>query len=672
MAKIHIISNTAEKRTIELTREDYTIGRGENNSIRLADARSSRNHARIFSRANGLYLEDSGSVNGTFLNNHKIEPEIPVLLQNNAVITIGQTTLRLSGISSQPEPANPQKDKFQAYSTNEILFDSSDYNSEYELSSTLDASISLAQLSAVDSQNTENLLKALKRMEAMCTISAATGNIIELPKLMDKVIETVFDIFSKADRAFILLQNQTSFTPAAVRSRSCRNIPLKELKISTTILQRCTTELIAILSNSTAEDERFNNSQSITELAIDSFICAPLIAGGEVLGVIQIEGREGTAEFDETDLQVLTGISSQIAIGVKNITLAEEIKKESARRADLQRYFSPNMVNMLLNGDLNTELGGKKFTGTVFFSDIIGFTAMSEKMPAEDVVANLNRYFNIMQDLIYRNRGNVDKFGGDAIMAFWSVPRHTTGDEAAAVRTGIQMQGALYPFNAELQTYGSPPIYMGIGINTGEFVAGNIGSADKIEFTLIGDNVNLAARIEALASRTQVMCSLETYRHISEQTWAVELPPVNLKGKSRPQQIYSVRAIETAEGTLTACIPVRTVTESGVLSSATYMLTAINSRNNTKELTIIAETTLPLSERLKLRCCLNEYHRRIEFTGYNRKQETAKTPTGKKYFKYTLDCIQGELFLRLFEPGFTCRTELTWDMMPREKEIEGN
>ena len=673
MAKMHITSSTGENRVIELTREDYNIGRGENNSIRLSDARSSRYHAHIFSQNEGLYLEDSGSANGTFINGSRIAERTPVLLQNNDQITIGQTTMRLSGLNPPTEPESMADAEFQEYSPDGQLFNSSDYDSEkYELSSTLDASISFGQLSAEESQDTANMLKALKRMEAMCTISAAIGNIMELPELMDKVIATVFEIFPKADRAFILLQENSGFTPVAVRTRNRQDISLKELKISTTILQKCTTELLAILSNNTSEDDRFNNAQSIAELAIDSFICSPLIIGTEALGIIQVEGIAGTEEFDNTDLQILTGISSQIAIGVKNIQLANDIKKESARRADLQRYFSPNMVDMLLNGDINTELGGKMYTGTVFFSDIIGFTAMSEKMPAEEVVTNLNHYFTIMQNLIYRNKGNVDKFGGDAIMAFWSVPRHNTTDEAAAVLTGIQMQGELHPFNAELRAAGIPTINMGIGINTGDFVAGNIGSADKIEFTLIGDNVNLAARIEARAGKTQVMCSQETYTLIASKVCAIELPPVSLKGKSKPQQIYSIRAIETTRGSLTSCIPLRTVTDSNELSQEISMLTAITSRDTDKELIITTDTTLALSERIKFRCCLNEYHQRIEFTGFLRNKKDQETPSGKTYFQYTLDCIQGELFLKLIKAGFTCKTELSWDMMPREKELKGN
>ncbi len=667
MAKIEIKNIDSSQEIIELLAAEYTIGRSESNSIRLNDARSSRHHARIFNKGSEYYIEDIGSANGTLVNNSKLLSNVPQRLEAGDTIMIGQSSIVISGIENAKDEIADSE--FMPYSDTGLLFDTS----AHELSATLDASISLAQLTPADAHDSETMAKALKRMEAMCIIAEAIGNIMKLEELMTKVIDTVFSIFPKAERSFILLKEAEVFRPVAARSRSKQQIDLKNLKISTTVLNTCTQELRSILSNNTAEDERFSEAMSIAELSIESLICSPLVINGaEVLGIIQVESASNVEEFDETDLQILTGISGQIAIAVKNISLAREIETESAQRANLQRYFSPNMVEMMLSGDINTELGGKEYEGTVFFSDIIGFTAMSEKMEAREVVANLNRYFTVMQGLIYKNKGNVDKFGGDAIMAFWSVPKHDPHDEFHAILTGIQMQCELYPFNIDLKAENIVTIYMGIGINTGDFVAGNIGSDDKIEFTLIGDNVNLAARIEARAGKTQVMCSKETYSRVAERVSAVELPAVHFKGKSEPQHTYSIRAIKTSENRLKSNIPVRIITKTDEISTDFYMLSEIAMESGNRFVSITADAEFSAGEELRFKCCLNEYHENIELTARVQSVTHKLTPAGKKLNEYLMQVLEGDNFIRIAKPGFTYITELSWDDMPRERGVEGN
>ncbi len=666
MAKLQIITDTNNKEVIELTRQNYTIGRGDSNSIQLSDTRASRLHAKIYRESGHYYIEDINSSNGIIINKRKLKRNTRYKLCNNDEIQIGNTKIIIKDLSENTSA--PSIPEFNEYNQGGMLFDTS----EYDLSATLDASRSLAQLSKEDYHDSETIVKAIKRLEAMCIISEAIGNIINIDKLMNKVIDTVFGIFPKADRLFILLKEGDNYNPIAARSRNNPKHNLNKLIISTTVLRTCTTTLTSVLSNNTSKDKRFNSAISIAKLAIKSLICSPLVINNELLGVIQIERTNSSYEFDKTDLQILTGISGQIAIAVKNISLANEIDKESTQRASLQRYFSPNMVEMLINGDINTELGGKSYNGTVFFSDIIGFTAMSEKMKVEDVVTCLNHYLTIMQNIIYKNMGNVDKFGGDAIMAFWSIPKHQKDDEFNAVLTGIQMQIELYSFNLELKHKDLDAIHMGIGINTGSFIAGNIGSEDKIEFTLIGDNVNLAARIEAQTCKTQVICSEETFKLVSSKVTSVKLPKAILKGKSDPLQTYSIRGIEISNGKMLTNIPVRIITNDNPLPDELFILTEVNNNTSGKEVTITADIELSIFDKIKLKCCLNEYHDCIEFTGEIIDATAKEALYGEKYTEYRLNNIQGDKFLEIMTPGFNYKTKLTWEQMPRERKIEGN
>ncbi len=666
MPTLQIICNASEKKLIELIREEYTIGRGKDNSIQLADARTSRHHGRIFLSRQLFFFEDAGSANGTTINGRAIPSHLPTQLNNNDQIVIGDTTLIITGVENSTAAPQPLTPEFKPYNEHGALFDPA----EYDISTTIDASISISQIALAENTNSPDINLSLQRLQAMCLISEAAGNTLQLNRLLEKILTTVAGIFPATGRAFILLEKNGQFMPAALYADGHCQPVTAELRISSTVLHICTAEKRAILSNNTAQDDRFDSSRSIAELAIQSFICSPLISNDTVLGVIQIEAAEAT-EFTASDLQILTGISAQTAIAVQNIYLADKIEQEASQRAALQRYFSPNMVEMLLNGNLSTDLGGREYTGTVFFSDIIGFTRMSERLSAQQVVQNLNRYFQIMQSIIYRHNGNVDKFGGDAIMAFWSVPHARSNDAFNAVLTGIQMQSALYAFNTDLHAEGNTRIFMGIGINTGNFVAGNIGSEDKIEFTLIGDNVNLAARIEARAGKTQVLCSQATYLQIRDKAWAVELPPVNFKGKSQPHTIYSIRGLETAAETLQTCIPLLTA-GTPAAAEGFSMLTKITRSSDTIQAEVVSDTVYTTGEVVTFSCGLNEFHQKLKFTGkitaVNRPQTLEQTTC----YLYTLSITEESAFSKTIHSGTCCRTELVWEDMPREQDIGDN
>lgn len=387
-----------------------------------------------------------------------------------------------------------------------------DENTQPAVAVSLDASINMTEVQEGETQ-AEDLHEVLKRLQAMCQVSTALGAIRDQSALMQRILDCLLDIFPAADRSFILLRESHSqkLIPVGVKQRHGEQAPNEELALSQSIIQEVLTNKRSILSVDAMDDDRFSQKASIINLSIRSMMCAPLLIGDELLGLIQVETNESEQQFMPEDLQVLTGLSSQVAIAVKNAQLNEEIEAETARRTSLQRYFSPKFVDMLMSGDVTTALGGKTYLGTILFADIIGFTTMSEAMAPADVLAKLNRYLTIIQKLIYENDGNVDKVNGDGIMAFWGgVPHSDSRDEANAVYTALQMQRHLWSFNLDLQAENQPPIYMGIGLNTGDFVAGNIGSEDKIEFTLIGDHVNLASRIEHLSGRNQVLISEAT------------------------------------------------------------------------------------------------------------------------------------------------------------------
>ncbi len=220
--------------------------------------------------------------------------------------------------------------------------------------------------------------------------------------------------------------------------------------------------------------------------------------------------------------------------------MADSLREKEYIRSTFERYVSRPLAKRILAQRDELQLGGEEREVTILFSDIRRFTNMAEGMPPARVVALLNEYFSRMIGIITAHEGMVDKFMGDAVMALFGAPVHL-GDEALrSVRCALEMQAALREINQAREAAGEPPFAVGIGINTGPVVAGNIGSQDRMEYTVIGDNVNIAARLQGIAKAGEILVSESTYRAIRERVVATALAPVALKGKSSPLPVYRI------------------------------------------------------------------------------------------------------------------------------------
>lgn len=204
------------------------------------------------------------------------------------------------------------------------------------------------------------------------------------------------------------------------------------------------------------------------------------------------------------------------------------------------KFVNRQMADLVMNSDV--KLGGERRDVAVFFSDIRGFTELSEKMEPEDCVGFLNSYMSRMVSCVHRTRGIVDKYIGDAIMSVWGVPVSTGDDAFNAVNAALMMRGQLIELNKTRGTAKRPAIRIGIGIHYGPVLAGQIGSEDRMEYTVIGDTVNLASRIEALnkAFLTDILITEETADMVEDRIRLYPMQRIKVKGKSRPLQIYAV------------------------------------------------------------------------------------------------------------------------------------
>lgn len=220
--------------------------------------------------------------------------------------------------------------------------------------------------------------------------------------------------------------------------------------------------------------------------------------------------------------------------------LSRKAERDAATRERFQRLLSPDLAERVVSGALMVEKGGESVEATVLFADIRGFTAISENTEAGDVLQLLNEYYECIVDVVFQHEGTVDKFIGDAIMVIWGAPVQHEDGPYRAVKAAIEIQHALVVFNQRRQEQGKVAIEVGIGINTGELVAGYIGSSRTMSYSVIGDTVNTASRLCSAAKPGQIIVSDTTSIALPVQINVGALEPLKVKGKYHPIEVFEV------------------------------------------------------------------------------------------------------------------------------------
>jgi adenylate cyclase len=229
-----------------------------------------------------------------------------------------------------------------------------------------------------------------------------------------------------------------------------------------------------------------------------------------------------------------------VAVAIENSRLVERARREAVVLSNFQRYFAPELAAEIAAEEGEIRLGGTKRQAVLLFADIRGFTALSEELSPDEIASLLNEYFTEMVEIIFEHGGALDKFMGDSIMAIWGAPLTRPDDSDRAARAAIAMQRALGHLNEEWVRQGRRPLAVGMGLHAGEVFAGNIGSDRRLEYTVIGDAVNTAARLCSEAGPGEILIGQALYEALEAPPRVTPLPPLQLKGKAQAVAVYRV------------------------------------------------------------------------------------------------------------------------------------
>jgi 3',5'-cyclic-nucleotide phosphodiesterase len=318
--------------------QDLILGRSSHSRVndpkffRLSDAEISRQHMRIFQNGEGYFVEDLHSTNGTLLDGKFLKPGEAQELKDGDELYFGnsQAVFRLRDV---PATQSSEVDfDLAPVKTGQVrtgeLHVLSEEDDQPDVSMIVDASQILMQLRDKVSEDAELNKELVKRMQAMIQVSIALGAITDLDELLAKIMQLIFEIFEGADRAFVVAYKAKTnqFRPLIMRNRDSEIPPGEDIALSRTIINQVLEQKHALMLMDALDDQRFSNHDSIQDLSIRSVMCAPLLYENDVLGLIQIDTRQSSHVFTAEDLDVLTGISAQMAISMKNSQLYQEIE----------------------------------------------------------------------------------------------------------------------------------------------------------------------------------------------------------------------------------------------------------------------------------------------------------------------------------------------------------
>lgn len=507
-----------------------TIGRAPGCDLVLQDESVSRRHARIRRDGESFVIEDLDSKNGIRLNTYRAGNQV---LSSGDRIDMGAVRIY---VDIRPvSPTTEARVVFEREGDSEGALRTEVIDMDRLRSLLARSADPLAaseagarsEPSAVEETGAEpGGLLPLFSDAAEALLSSET-----LDETLERILALVFDNLP-ADRGVICLYDSERDVTTPKVMRTAEGVPDEPIVISSNIANDVIRRKQSLLVQDTRLDERYGGADSVILMNIHSAMCAPLYREGTVVGFVYIDRQSARRPYSATDLHTLSTLALLSAVAVEKASLRDGLRREKEVRSHLARYSSPAVVDRIVAQPELAEVGMTADEGvvTVLFADLTGFTAMAESMAPSQVVQLLNSVFERLTEVIFEFDGTLDKFRGDGLMAFFGAPLAMEDHADRAVTAALRMQELLSDVNA----YSSPGrnVAMRIGINSGPVVVGDIGSPQRKDYTVIGDTVNIASRLESsVAKPGEVVIGPTTHEMLGDGFRCQPLAETSLKGK---------------------------------------------------------------------------------------------------------------------------------------------
>jgi adenylate cyclase len=505
MARLSLVI-AGEQRIFPIGPDPLAIGRALDNDIVLNHAVVSRHHAVVALEGHAVVVRDLDSRNGVFVNRLRVKS---VQLADSDLIQVGPFELR-----------------FEERAAEVVVLDDDRY---------------FALSNDARPVRGDELPHSTLGLQTFCRLVARLNRALTQRELFDAVIAEVLGMIP-AERAFLLLRRNGELVPMVIHPAG-----QGELAVSKTIVRQALDGGAAVLTRDARID--FAGSDSIISQNIRSALCVPLIGQQETIGIVLLDSP-GRDCFTNAHRDLLVAIASQVAIAIERAQLMEELYQQEQLRLSLERFMSPNIAELVARhiGQHGRLAEPEELPVTVLFADVEGFTTLSERLRPREVQDLLNEYFHEMTEVIFAFDGTLDKYIGDGIMAVFGAPR--LPDEPPVAQHSVRaVEAALHMLAAHKRLLGKlephKAFNIRIGINTGLVYAGFFGTRHRLEYTVLGDTVNIAARLESHAQPNGILISAAVAAAVHEQFALHEVGELHLKGKE--QRVLAYRVLEKAQ-----------------------------------------------------------------------------------------------------------------------------
>ncbi len=528
--------------TVPIGNAETSFGRSEENNVVLVADEVSRHHAKVVVRDGSCILLDLGSLNGTYVNRQRVKERV---LTHMDEVWFGSKCRLIFWNDSdmtRDKDATSESDSALQRDMARIRQEVEDVGSSMtRIGQRTKKQTETTGKAHVSDDDVVKMGRAYRRLAALYRTSQVMASGFDLHTRLAQLLDVVIDVM-EAERGFIMLRDHATDLLSVKVARKMGH-ELEASSPSMGIAGRAAIDGEPVLMADRDTDREFGMRESIIRNRIRSAMCVPLKIENRVLGSIYIDTTQSVATFDEEELELFSSLASQSAMAIDHVRLHEQVVDEEKKRQNLGRFLSPAIVDKIINEGSGLELGGRKQQVTTLFADIRGSSLLAEQLMPYELVGLLNEHFTNMTEIVFQYRGTLDKYIGDELMAVFGSPIASSDDPVRAIQCALAMQARNAKLNETRMKNSQQTLHIGIGIETGEAIAGYIGSPQRMEFTVVGDRVNTAKRLCDIAGPGKVVVGEAAWEHISNTAKGHPIGTVTLRGKEVPVCAHEVTAL---------------------------------------------------------------------------------------------------------------------------------